>query len=133
MKAKNLFFCAIVVFGMNTISHAKDDQFADIDCTQSQDSMLGMKVCANRALVKTEKTLKIKHAALLKHVDKQQRKAANSFIKASATYATALCTMEDEAFNGGSMQTLVHAACLDAEYQRQIKLVDEYVNRPEGQ
>ncbi|MBB6579576.1 uncharacterized protein YecT (DUF1311 family) [Comamonas odontotermitis] len=132
MKAKNLLAIAVLIAAVSGVSHAKDDQFADIDCSKDQDSTLGMKVCAAKELDKTKQALKAKRAEMLKKVGKEQRKAANSYIKASDAYATALCSFEDEAYHGGTIQSLVHGMCLDGEYQRQIKVIDEYMNRPEG-
>lgn len=129
---KKILSIAVLAMAVHGASYAKDDQFADIDCSKDQDSTLGMKVCAGRQLEKTQKQLKAKRNEMLKKVGKEQRKAANSFIKASDAYATSLCSFEDEAYHGGTIQTLVHGMCLDNEYQRQIKLIDEYMNRPEG-
>lgn len=93
----------------------------DIDCLQEQDSMLSMKICAQRELDKTEKELKTQRQKMLIGADKEARKFIEAWFMASDAYAKTMCEVESEDFAGGSMQSLVTALCLKLEYTRQLK------------
>ena len=111
---------------------AKNDQFADIDCTKDQESTLGMKVCAGRELEKTQKALKAQRQKLMKAADKDMRKVLAKWFKSADTYADAKCAVEGQRFAGGTMETLAYGGCLIGEYDRQLKELVELENRPEG-
>ena len=115
---------------MNAV--AEEDQFADIDCSTEQMSMLGMKVCAGRELEKTEKQLAAQRAKLLKTAEGNMKKGMTAWFKASDALVEAKCEVEGLRYEGGSMQTLVEGVCRDAEYKAELKALEEYENRPEG-
>ncbi|WFF83419.1 lysozyme inhibitor LprI family protein [Delftia tsuruhatensis] len=112
---------------------AAEDQFADIDCTKDQQSMIGMKVCAGRNLEATEKTLKTRKADYLRKANKTDHKQINKFFKAAEAYSDALCDLEGRKYAGGSMQSLVVGVCLDGQYQDQIKTIEGLMKSPEEQ
>ncbi|SFF34817.1 lysozyme inhibitor LprI family protein [Paracidovorax wautersii] len=104
----------------------------DVDCSQQQDSMIGMKVCAARKLDEAEKQLAANRKKALKAADKAARNALTKLFKASDVYTEALCTAEAQSSEGGSIYSLVYGMCRIGETERQIKVLDGMVNRPEG-
>ena len=123
---------AVCSAGMSINAMAKEDQFADVDCSKEQESMLGMKVCAGRELQKTEKLLEAQRSKFLKSADGNMKKAMRTWFKAADALTEAKCEVEGLRYEGGSMQTLVEGTCRDSEYKDQLKALKEYENRPEG-
>jgi len=105
---------------------------SDIDCTQTQESMQGMKVCAGRELAKTDKALKAQRQQMLKAAAPDMRTALEKWFKAGDAYASALCAVEGQRYAGGSMQGFAVGVCLNGEYGRQLKELHERQHRPEG-
>lgn len=123
---------AICSAGLSINAMAKEDQFADIDCSKEQMNTLGMKVCAGRELEKTEKQLKAQRAKLLKSAEGSMKKGMTAWFKAADALVEAQCNVEGLRYEGGSMQTLVEAVCRDTEYKSHLEALKEYENRPEG-
>jgi uncharacterized protein YecT (DUF1311 family) len=131
---KRAVVTACCVGGVMVASAAasEPDQFPDIDCSKEQETTLGIKVCSGRELAKTEKELKAQRQKLLNAADKDMRNTMSKWFKASDNYADAMCQVEGQYYAGGSMQGLVVSVCLNNEYGRQLKELNDLENRPEG-
>lgn len=123
---------AICSAGLSISAMAKEDQFADIDCSKEQMSTLGMKVCAGRELEKTEKQLKAQREKLLKSAEGNMKKGMTAWFKAADALVEAECEVEGLRYEGGTMQTLVEGLCRDGGYKSHLETLKEFENRPEG-
>lgn len=130
---KSLKLVAIAALFSTNFAFAQQSNLdSEIDCKQEQNSMLGMKYCAGKEEAATAKTLTQKQRAIRKNLDKDSRVQFDRFTKAAAKYKEELCAYEGEGSKGGSIYGMVITGCHMNENQRQIKMLDEMTNRPEG-